>query len=142
MLKKYWKNIGKEYVYALLAISILILVSGIITYFRDRNLNKSHQLGKAVITDVVYHRNSGGKAFIQYKFFVMGSPYSIQESIDCPYSDKVVYYLRERQVSIVYRPENPKNSHLLLTFKDFNKYKIKPTVYDSTVIRELYSVCQ
>lgn len=136
------KHSKKEFVYTLIGFSVLVLIAGIITHFKNKNLLNSHQLETGVITDVIYLRNSGGKAFVKYKFVVLGVVYRIQESIDCPYSDKVVHYLRGRQVSIIYRPQHPKNSHLLLSFAGFKKFDIKATNYDSAIIQELNSLCK
>lgn len=136
------KQSNKEFVYGLIGFFILVLISGLITHFKNKNLLNSHKLGTGVITDVIHLRNSGGRAFVKYRFIDLGVEYRIQESIDCLYSDNVLVYLKGRQVSIIYRPEHPKNSHLLLSFTDFKKFDIKATNYDSTIILGLNSVCK
>lgn len=136
------KHSKKEFVYTLIGFSVFVLIAGVITHSKNKNLLNSHKLGTGVITDVIHLRNSGGRAFVKYRFIDLGFEYRIQESIDCLYSDNVLGYLKGRQVSIIYRPEHPKNSHLLLSFTDFKKFDIKATNYDSTIILGLNSVCK
>jgi hypothetical protein len=135
------KPTRKEFQYSLLAFCLFVCIAGLISFLQNRNLVHSHKRTNAVVTDVVHIRNSGGKAYIEYKFYDSLVLHSAQASIHCQLNDRLARYLRGRQISIVYRPERPGNSRPLLRLQDFHKYSIRPTAYDSSIIIGLGKVC-
>lgn len=136
------KPTRKELLSTLFAFGVLVGIGGIIHFLQERNLVRSHLRSDAVITEVIRLRNSGGQAFIKYRFYPTTIGQNVQSSIHCNFSDKVVSFLRGRRISIVYRPERPGNSRPLLRLEDFRKYSIQPTAYDSSIIMELKKICE
>ena len=122
---------------------IIVLLGLTIAMLREKRLLKNYRIANAIVTGAVNKRNSGKGFFLEYKFNLSEKYYYGNQKLVCPFKhkDEVASFLVGKEVNIAYDTLNPNNSRLLLTKKDFDKFKLRASKYDSILINKICSIC-
>ena len=111
-------------------------------FYQKDKLIKNHLIINGEVQNVSYLSKSTDY-FVAYFFRIKGKLYTAKSPIPyTKYSDVIFFdsLLKGKTIPVVYQTDNPDNSKMLFTQKDYNKYKVEVPQNIKPIIRSIDSL--